>query len=164
MKEYFQKLIQFEYWGNKMLLASLREAEAKGGLDERAQLLFSHLLSSGGILLQRIAEVAVTVPLFAERSLDECEALMAKNLADWQGYLNAADEAELNREYRFVFPIDGTTRTMSVADGITHFITHSAYHRGQIIARLKGTIDPLPLITYLPFVAKIVEQDIAVTP
>jgi uncharacterized damage-inducible protein DinB len=71
--------------------------------------------------------------------------------ADFKNYVNQVNNDELNRVIHFTFPLDGSKRKLSVADALLHLVTHSSYHRGQIIARLKGKIEPLPLTTYIAF-------------
>jgi len=75
----------------------------------------------------------------------------------FEGYTNHitnADENELNRIVHFTFPLDGSKRKMAVADALTHVVTHSFYHRGQIVTSLKGKIEPLPLTTYIAFASE----------
>ena len=76
---------------------------------------------------------------------------MNKVFTDWKNYLQNITEDELNRIIRFTFPLDGSKRKLSVADAVFHLVTHSSYHRGQIMARLKGKVETLPLTTYIAF-------------
>ena len=153
MKETLIKQINFEHWANTELLKTLYKANP---LDERAQLLFSHILSAGNMWMSRIKGTAFTTTLFQERTLAECETLLKENTAMWLAYLDAASEEELNRIVEFVFPIDGTKRRIKVSDAIFHITQHSSYHRGQIVSRIKGSVEPLPLVTYIIYASEIV--------
>ena len=98
----------------------------------------------------------VTVAVFEERSLDENEAVLKLNHKGWLEYLESADEDELNRVVEFVFPVDGSKRKMTVADAVMHLTHHSSYHRGQIVSLLKGSVDKLPLVTYVVYASEVV--------
>lgn len=148
MKELLLRQIHFEYLANKKLLASMQKAQP---LDERALLLFSHLLSSSSMWISRIRNTPITTTLFQERTLEECSILAEENNTGWLSYLDTAGNDELNRIVPFIFPIDGSEQEIAVSDAILHIVHHSSYHRGQIVARLKGSLDPLPLVTYIAY-------------
>jgi uncharacterized damage-inducible protein DinB len=151
MKELLIKQINFEHWANSTLLAAMREANP---LDDRALLLFSHLLSSGSMWLSRLLATPFTTTIFQERTLAECEVLMNQNTNGWLAYLQQADDKELNRIVDFIFPIDGSNKRMAVADAVMHVVHHSSYHRGQLIARIKGSVEKLPLVTYIVYASE----------
>jgi uncharacterized damage-inducible protein DinB len=151
MKELLIKQLEFEHWANQQVLLTLRKITMP---DERAVLLFSHLLSSGNMWISRVTGQPITTTLFQERTLDESEKLMYENNQGWLRYIETADVKELNRIVDFIFPLDGSKKRMSVADAILHIVHHSSYHRGQIIARIKGSIEPLPLVTYIAYAAE----------
>ncbi len=152
MKQYFIKLIESEIWANNLLAQALENAVA---VDDRSLLLFSHLLSSYSMWMSRIKATEFTTTLFQERTLAESKQLMQTMFADLQQYLETVDDKELERIVHFTFPIDGSKRTMSVGDALMHIVTHSCYHRGQIIAQLKGKIDILPLTAYIAFASQL---------
>lgn len=148
MKNHFIKLIDAEIWANNVLADAIQKS---GDTDERTLLLFSHILSSYSMWMSRIMGTEITTTLFQERTLEESKLLRDKVFADFKNYLQKADENELNRIIHFIFPLDGSKKKISVADALFHLVTHSSYHRGQIIARLKGKTEPLPLTTYIAF-------------
>ncbi|MBI3235791.1 MAG: DinB family protein [Bacteroidetes bacterium] len=120
-------------------------------LDERALLLFSHLLSSSHMWLSRVKTEDITTTLFQERTLEGCELLLNENTNNWIEYIDQANDEELNRIIQFTFPIDGTQKKMSVINAIMHIVHHSSYHRGQIVSKLKGCVEELPLVTYIVY-------------
>jgi uncharacterized damage-inducible protein DinB len=154
MKNLLIKQIQFEYWANTELLKAMKIANP---LDDRALLLLSHILSGAKIWLNRIKAEPNSTAMFQERTLAECEALMEENKINWMQYLNSIDDTELNRIVEFIFPIDGSKKRISVVDGITHLMHHSSYHRGQIVVKLKGTVEPLPFAQYVVFASETVK-------
>jgi uncharacterized damage-inducible protein DinB len=155
MKNLLIKQLQFEYWACLELVKSMKIAQP---LDDRALLLFSHILSSAKIWLNRIKGEPSTVTMFQERTLAECEVLMEENKVNWMNYLDKMDESEMHRMFEFIFPIDGSKKRISVIDGITHLMYHSAYHKGQIVTRLKGTVETLPFPQYVIYASEKVAE------
>ncbi len=149
------KHFEFEHWSNTMILHSLKALKEN---DQRALLLFSHLLSSHCMWLCRVNKTAFTCALFEERTLEACEKLMDENLQGWQQYLaNKTDDDLLEKiEFMSAWEINPSKRVMTIEDAITHLINHSSYHRGQIVASIKGKVDELPLSTYIMFASTIV--------
>jgi uncharacterized damage-inducible protein DinB len=148
MKNHLLKLIEAERWANDLLAETIEKSNES---DERTLLLFSHLLSSYSMWLSRVKGTEITTTLFQERNLEESKTLKKQVFSDWKTYLELASNEELNRVVHFVFPLDGTKRKLSVTDAVLHLVTHSSYHRGQIMARLKNKIEVLPLTTYIAF-------------
>ncbi len=148
------KQFEFEHWSNTLLLNALRSIAQP---DERAVLLFSHILSSHCMWLCRVNKTELTCSLFQERTLDECEQLMIQNLNGWKAYLTNKTEQELEASIEFMsaWETPPRKRTMTVGDAIIHLINHSSYHRGQIIARIKSQIDILPLTTYIMYASEL---------
>lgn len=153
MKELLKKQIEFEYWANSELLVKLKEADS---LNDRALFLFSHIMSVNSIWLQRIKGEPVTINIFQERTLAECELLLQTNHENWNTFFTEADEEVFQKSIQFHFPIDNTTRTMVIADSIFHITNHSSYHRGQIVSLIKGSVAVLPHLGYVFFSSKIV--------
>jgi uncharacterized damage-inducible protein DinB len=117
-------------------------------------LLLSHILSGSKIWLNRIKGEAPTVSMFQERTLSECQDLIEENKKNWTQYLSKIDDLEMNRVFEFIFPIDGSKKRISVVDGITHLLHHSSYHRGQIVSKLKGTMEPLPFVQFVTYASE----------
>lgn len=155
MKELLIKQMQFEHWANIQLLKNLKQANP---LSERALVLFSHLLNASNMWLSRLNNEVINTTLFQHRTIEECEILFETNTRDWQNYLSDVSTDELNNGIQFASPVDNAKRTIIISDAIMHVVHHSSYHRGQIITLLKGTIEQLPLITYMPFASKVIEN------
>jgi uncharacterized damage-inducible protein DinB len=149
------KYFEFEQWSNSMIIASLKTLKEK---DERATTLFSHLLSSHCMWLSRVNKTEFTCTLFQERNLEECEILMRENLQGWQDYLANKTDDDLQEKIEFLsaWEVNPSKRRMTVEDALTHIINHSSYHRGQIVASIKGKVDELPLSTYIMYASEII--------
>lgn len=155
MKNNFIKQFEFEKWSNTLILKSLRSLKEK---DDRAMLLFSHLLSSHCMWLCRVNKTEMTCTLFQERSLDECEALIEENYHGWMKYLHTKTAADLETSIEFMsaWEANPSKRKMMIEDALIHIINHSSYHRGQIVASIKGKVDELPLSTYIIYASEII--------
>ena len=155
MKNKFIKQFEFEYWANTLILNALKKLREK---DDRAMLLFSHQLSSHCMWLCRVNKTAFTCTLFQERTLDECEQLMNENLEGWKKFLadKLAEDLEATIEFMPAWEANPIKRKMSFEDAIIHLINHSSYHRGQIVASIKGKVDELPFCTYIMYASEVV--------
>jgi uncharacterized damage-inducible protein DinB len=93
-----------------------------------------------------------------ERTLAECETLMNENLQGWTAYLTdtSAEDLEQQIEFLAAWETNPSKRKMSIEDALIHIINHSSYHRGQIIASIKGKVDELPLSTYIIYASEII--------
>jgi uncharacterized damage-inducible protein DinB len=155
MQNKFIKQFEFEFWSNTLISNSLKALKEK---DERAVLLFSHLLSSHKMWWCRVNKIEITCTLFQERTLAECEALMTENLTDWKQFLSNKTEKDLEETIEFMsaWEVNPSKRKMKIEDAIIHLINHSSYHRGQIVASIKGKVDELPLSTYIMYASEII--------
>lgn len=144
---HFSKLIEYETWANRKIVAALTEAQEGG----RALALLSHLLSVQKLWLDLIQQKPLSTTLWQERTLSECVDLMEENEQHWKVYLDHAAAEELE-QFVIYPPANGSEpRKIAVRDAITGIIIHSSYHRGQIILHLKGKVELLPLTTYPSF-------------
>lgn len=155
MNQHFIKQFEFENWSNTLILNSLKEIKQPA---ERALLLFSHLLSSHCMWLSRLTQTEMTCTLFEERTLEDCALLMQQNLKGWQAYLANKTNDELMQTITFMsaWEIEPKKRVMQIDDVLIHLINHSSYHRGQIMALIKGQIKELPLSTYIIYASTII--------
>jgi uncharacterized damage-inducible protein DinB len=154
-KNKFIKQFEFEYWSNSMIINALRTLKQP---DTRAMVLFSHLLSSHSMWLSRVTKTDFTCTLFQERTLDECQQLMQENLAGWRAYLSDKTTRQLEKSIEFMGAWENppNKRRLSIEDALIHIINHSSYHRGQIVASIKGKVDELPLSTYIMYASEII--------
>jgi uncharacterized damage-inducible protein DinB len=83
---------------------------------------------------------------------------MKANLEGWRKFLTGKTDHDLETEIEFMsdWEENPRKRTMRIEDAIIHLINHSSYHRGQIVARMKGHVAELPLSTYILFARNLV--------
>ena len=151
MSNSFIKQFEFEEWANKQILAGL---EAINDDDERSLLLLSHILSSHAMWLNRVKGEPLSCSLFQVRTFTECAELIVENSVGWHDFINSDEPDKMSRVIHFTNLVDGTNKKITVEDAMIHILGHSAYHRGQIVARMKGKIEPLPSITYIFFASE----------
>jgi uncharacterized damage-inducible protein DinB len=96
--------------------------------------------------------------LFQERTLDECEQLMKENVEGWKKYLGNTSEEGLEQFIEFMpaWEANPIKRKVSYEDALIHLVNHSSYHRGQIVASIKGKVDELPFSTYIMYASEVV--------
>jgi uncharacterized damage-inducible protein DinB len=145
-KNLFLKQLEYELWANKMSIKAISDADKP---EERVQEILSHLLISPSNWLKRIKNEPATLNAWNKLSLDDCMSLAQDNYDKWTEFISNISEEEL-KAY-IVFPFMGNSSKISIEDLFTHLINHSSYHRGQIITKLKGKLNPLPLTTYIAF-------------
>lgn len=156
MKKLLSNQIAFDYWANKKLLVALKSID---NIPHRALSLFSHLMSVNQIWLSRFNSNVITTTLFQERTLQESEKLLEENKREWAIFLANYHENNFSKIIEFTFAIDGSKRKISIADAIFHIAHHSSYHRGQIVVLLKGLIEPLPMLNYIIYSTKLIDDD-----
>jgi uncharacterized damage-inducible protein DinB len=66
------------------------------------------------------------------------------------------DDLQETIEFMSAWEVNPSKRRMTIEDAITHIINHSSYHRGQIVASIKGKVDELPLSTYIMYASEII--------
>jgi len=146
LKKLFLKQIDYERWANETVLLALQEAQETEG---RAVDVFGHLLALGQIWLDRVHGRPLQLGMWELKTLEECQTLITKNTQEWLSYLESKTEPELETYVEIIF--FGSPKRMSIIDGISTFLNHSSYHRGQVIQLLKGKLEKLPLTTYIAY-------------
>jgi len=133
MTSSYLKQFEFENWSNTLILKTLESLPKK---EERAQLLFSHLLSSHAMWLCRVTKTGLNCTLFQERTLAECEQLMVENRLGWSKFLENKTQTDLQEKIEFLSAWEShpSKRSITLEDALIHLINHSSYHRGQIVA------------------------------
>jgi uncharacterized damage-inducible protein DinB len=145
-KKYIIKLIDYELWANNMILKAIAEARSP---DERVYELASHILISSNTWLKRILDQTPEFNLWDKLTLENCHKLSQENYENWRKVILIKPEDKL--EQHIFFQFKGSNSKLSLEDLFLHIVNHSSYHRGQIIIKLKGKLDQLPLTTYIAF-------------
>jgi uncharacterized damage-inducible protein DinB len=131
---HFTRLFVYDAWANQEVLAGLRAAPE---IPASALGWIAHILASERLWLERLEGKAQTLPVWPQFSVEECEEQAADMSRLWKNFLKASSEATLKESIRYRNS-KGEEWNSRKEDVLTHVITHSAYHRGQIAAEMRS--------------------------
>lgn len=146
---YFQRLFDYDAWGNR---ESLRSLDSAGAGLERALKIFSHIVGAERVWLARLDEHNPPLPApWPELSLEQCRVAVDEVGAQWRQFIGNLEPDQLDRDivYRNTKGIEFRT---PLVDILQHLVTHSAYHRGQIAATVRqagGVPVPTDYVVYV---------------
>ncbi|MGP8217352.1 MAG: DinB family protein [Bacteroidia bacterium] len=147
MKEHTQLLFQYEKWATARVLDAMKQLPIQ---DEKCLEWMAHILLAQQIWYSRLNYISGPHSGWEKKTLAECVKLFESNTNLWADYCNNLNEAELLKTITYK-NTKGDTFENNVKDILTHVINHSTYHRGQIIAALKGKLPTLPSTDYIFF-------------
>jgi uncharacterized damage-inducible protein DinB len=132
---HYQQLFSYDTWANREILAVLR---AHGGNPARSLELLAHVLSAERLWLERITSAAQSLPVWPRITVERC-AQQAEEMASlWKEFLSGKTESDLACLVHYKNS-KGEPFDSRVDDILTHVVTHSAYHRGQIAADMRAS-------------------------
>jgi len=102
--------------------------------------LLSHILAVSSIWLSRAKGENETAKRFDLYTFEECEAVNNGMHSNWIDYIRSLVDVEKIMKFKLL----GQQSQMTVLDCINHVVVHGSYHRGQIVALLKGQLPELP--------------------
>lgn len=126
----YNRLFRYEFWANRAVAESLTTGH------EAAITLFAHILASQRLWLDRLTGSPQAMPVWPTLSAHDCRRLLEELENDWSMFLDGLSEERLSTTFDYV-NTKGQAWTSSVSDTLTHLITHSCYHRGQIALRMR---------------------------
>lgn len=132
--EHFRKLFAYDEWATGRHLDSLVAASS---IPPPALRAFGHLVAAKRIWLMRVdASHPTTASFYAERTLEECTALMHEGNTLWQEKLATLGDDDLLTpvDYRDSF---GDPYSAHLRDILMQVLLHSAHHRGQVALALR---------------------------
>ncbi|HLI34509.1 MAG TPA: DinB family protein [Terriglobia bacterium] len=146
---YFQRLFEYDAWGNREALASLGSV-ASGA--ERPLKFLGHIIGAQRIWLARLEHKdPFAFQPWPALSLDECRAALDELSQRWKKFLQDLTSEQLSQEviYRNT---QGTEFRTPLVDVLEHLVMHSAYHRGQLAAAIReagGKPAPTDYVVYV---------------
>ena len=149
MKKLFQYQFEYNDWANELIINTLLNIKS---LPENSVKIISHIICTQDIWLDRvIGSSDYTFSIWEEYSIYECLALSKLSTEKWLNYLKRASEKEIRSEFQYENAEDEYIE-FTLERAISHIITHSSYHRGQInlALRLEGKIPPKTDVIYFP--------------
>ena len=134
MRDWLRRLLAWDAWGNREAIASLRAA---GPPPLRALRFMAHVIAAERLWLGRLRQDPAPVVVWPESTLEQCAAEAEAMAGAWRGFLDGALGADLERPVAYRNS-KGEPWTSTVGDILTHVVTHSAYHRGQVASELRA--------------------------
>lgn len=138
----YRQLFKYEFWANRLV------AEALSDNMSSALRLFGHIMASQRLWLDRLTDNPQSMPVWPTLTVDECHALLERLEMDWSNFLDDLSDDALDRAFSYVNS-KGVPWTSIVADTLTHLITHSCYHRGQIALTIRHGGDDPPYTDFI---------------
>ncbi len=132
--EHFVRLFAYDGWANQEVLAGLRSA---GTPLPRALKLMAHIFAAERLWLERLEQKPQTLPVWPEFTAEDCSRQAAELSTLWKTYLAGSSEAELARPVTYQNS-KGESWSSRKDDILTHVITHSIHHRGQVAAVVRA--------------------------
>lgn len=134
MKKYFTDLFNYNDWANRRVLIILEENQIQ---DEELLKLYSHVLSAQIIWLNRIKDIPTSpFPIWEVYNLRELRSMTEESSANWENYLDKHTSQTFKEMINYQNS-EGKKYESTLEEIITHVISHSAYHRGQIAKKLR---------------------------
>ncbi len=131
---HFSRLFAYDGWANREALTSVRAARTP--LPQPLKLM-AHIFAAELLWMERLEQKPQTIAVWPEFTADECERQAAELPALWKKYLAAGSEAGLAATVTYQNS-QGETWSSRKHDILTHVITHSIYHRGQVAAAVRA--------------------------
>jgi uncharacterized damage-inducible protein DinB len=147
MKEHFQLLFQYEKWATGRVLDAMKQLPVQ---DEKCLEWMAHILLAQLIWYARLTNTNPPTTAWEKKTVEECEKMFDGNTKLWAVYWSNIDEKDLHKKISYN-NLKGDAFEDITKDILNHVINHSTYHRGQIIAKLKGQLPTLPSTDYIFF-------------
>lgn len=152
MKEYFQKLYQYNKWANDRVMGALEKQSVN---DEKILSLMSHLLSAQFLWLHRIKDLPPPdLQLWKTYPLVRLREMATNGSRQWLEFI--ASTENFNRVLKYKNYV-GDYYENNVEHIMIHLVNHGTYHRGQIALLMRqGGFEPIntDFITYDRVVTK----------
>ncbi|PQJ16072.1 DinB family protein [Aureicoccus marinus] len=145
MKQFFQELLDYNYYCNKAIMEQLIALDS---MPEQSHKLFSHILNAHHIWNHRILETPSEFEVWQLHDAKEWEEMHYDNQRTTFEIISGRDEFDQRVDYTST---EGRTFSNSMSDILFHITNHSTHHRGQIMTELRAlghTPQPLDYIFY----------------
>ncbi len=113
------------------------ESLRRGNGPANALRWMGHIIGSELLWLARLTGEPAPLEVWPALDVEACGTRVSELGRAWHGYLASLDDDDLEDGIGYRNS-KGEFWTSSVADILTHVVTHSAYHRGQIAAAVRS--------------------------
>lgn len=128
--DYLRRQFAYNAWANQEVLAGMRASEG----DVRSRQLMGHILAAESLWLERIRQQPQALPVWPTLAMEECGAFAVEMASRWRDFLATKPDLSQTISYK---NSKGEPWQSTVLDVLTHVLTHSAYHRGQIASHTR---------------------------
>lgn len=145
---YFLRLkreLAWDRWANEQFLRFLSDNPDS---PERSVSLIGHIVATEWLWLGRIGVAERAVTPWPGLNVEQTASLAGDLVDVWNSFLEKVTSEELARVVTYVNS-KGEKFSSSVLDILTHVVTHSAYHRGQIATDLVAAGKKPPYTDYI---------------
>lgn len=134
------RLFEWDRWANQEILRFLGDNDVPAALR-----IFNHLVAAELLWIGRI-EGSATGAVWPDRDISGAAEALRDAEAAWEGLLR--EGVDLGRAVDYANS-KGERFTSTIGDIALHVVTHSAYHRGQIISHVRAAGLEPPYIDFI---------------
>jgi uncharacterized damage-inducible protein DinB len=134
LRAHLRRLLAWGAWANREKIASLRAAAAPPA---NAMRFMAHVTAAERLWRGRLIADPTPVVVWPDLTLDQCAGEAEAMAAAWPVFLDGPPAADLERSVSYRNS-KGEPWTSAVGDVLTHVVTHSAHHRGQVASELRA--------------------------
>jgi len=142
--EHLRQLFAYNDWANRRIIVSL-----KGSSSDRSRQILAHLLITEKEYYERLyGKDSTGFDFWPDLTLDECGTLARESATAFERLLRRFDEDGLaiRAKYR---TSEGIPHENTFRELLTHVLTHSSIHRGNIMLKLREEGFEPPKIDYI---------------
>jgi len=129
-----KRLFRYDSWANRETLASLQAAASP---PPRGLKVMAHIVAAELLWHARLTGGRAALGVWPDLTVGQCRTWLDDLDRTWTSFLNASLPARLPERVAYANS-KGESFVSTVEDVLTHVVTHSAYHRGQIAAAVRG--------------------------
>lgn len=148
LREHFLELFRYEKWATAKVLDAMKQLPVQ---DAKCAEWMTHILMAQIIWHSRLVQNGKNYSPWEKKTFDECMEMYDSNTKLWNEYCSTLTDEGLMQIVKYQ-NTKGDAFESVVKDILIQVINHSTYHRGQIIAKLKGQLPTLPSTDYLFYV------------
>jgi uncharacterized damage-inducible protein DinB len=133
LADYLRREFSYNTWANEESLKAIDDA---GGGDARSIQLMAHIFAAERVWLERLTQQPQSVAVWPQFDLERCRKELSDLAQKWHEYLDLATAGDISQTISYK-NTKGEAYNSAIVDVLTHVITHSAYHRGQIASHMR---------------------------
>ncbi len=144
MKSFFEDKFEFDFRANDTWIQHLSELDERPGFVEKSM---AHIINVHHIWVSRLSQIAVE-----SGSWDALPSMhwISLNQDNFRKTIAFLEHEELTRKI-YYHDEEGVPMEKSTSDVLYHILSHSQYHRAQIVMSLKQHDLPVPSMNFVVY-------------